>query len=467
MPARTDDRDPRPHHRGRAAALLRAGDDGGERAGAGRRGRRHRARPLLPLRLEGRPDPRGVRAPAATVASTGHRDEPVPPPRSIEPDRRAGGARVRRARRRRASSSGSCSARTSSATPTRSQVGAELAAAWRERWQDVLAGLRRSRARRRRRRGRRRDRDVPVGTLRRVPQPARPDGRPAASRRSRALDRRPRSARDATSDGATRRTTARSRRSTPSRLSRKRIILTTAAAIVGDVPRRLDGTIVSTAMPTIVGDLHGIDHYAWVFSGFLLAEIATIPLWGRLADMFGRKRIFLIGMAIFLLGSALCGMAQSMTELVLFRAIQGRRRRLPAAGRADDHRRPLHARAAGARSPRSTPACSGSRRVHRPAHRRVPHRPAVVALGVLREPPDRHRRDGPRRGRDGRAAPAPTPPPASTGAESSRCSAGPACSSSRSRPAGATSRGARSPIVGALVVERDPASWPSSSSSGA
>jgi EmrB/QacA subfamily drug resistance transporter len=85
----------------------------------------------------------------------------------------------------------------------------------------------------------------------------------------------------------------------------------------------IDGTIVSTAMPTIVGDLGGIESYAWVFSGFLLAEIATIPLWGRLADMFGRKRIFLAGMTIFLIGSALCGMAQSMTELVLFRAIQG------------------------------------------------------------------------------------------------------------------------------------------------
>ena len=52
----------------------------------------------------------------------------------------------------------------------------------------------------------------------------------------------------------------------------------------------IDGTIVSTAMPTIIGDLHGLDQYTWVFSAYLLAEIATIPLWGRLADMFGRKR---------------------------------------------------------------------------------------------------------------------------------------------------------------------------------
>jgi EmrB/QacA subfamily drug resistance transporter len=107
------------------------------------------------------------------------------------------------------------------------------------------------------------------------------------------------------------------------RLTHKRIILTTVAVIAGMFLASIDGTIVSTALPTIVGDLRGIDSYAWVFSGFLLAEIATIPLWGRLADMFGRKRIFLIGMLVFLLGSALCGTASTMTELVLFRALQG------------------------------------------------------------------------------------------------------------------------------------------------
>ena len=107
------------------------------------------------------------------------------------------------------------------------------------------------------------------------------------------------------------------------RLSRKRVVLTTAAVIAGMFLASVDGTIVSTAMPTIVGELHGIDQYAWVFSAFLLAEIATIPLWGRLADMFGRKKIFLIGMGIFLLGSALCGMSQTMTQLVIFRAVQG------------------------------------------------------------------------------------------------------------------------------------------------
>ena len=83
-------------------------------------------------------------------------------------------------------------------------------------------------------------------------------------------------------------------------LTRRRIVLTTVGAIAGMFLAALDSTIVATAMPTIVGDLHGIDHYAWVFTAYLLAEIASIPLWGRLADMYGRKRIFLLGMVIFL-----------------------------------------------------------------------------------------------------------------------------------------------------------------------
>ena len=108
-----------------------------------------------------------------------------------------------------------------------------------------------------------------------------------------------------------------------SRLSRKRIMLTTVAAMSGMFLAALDSTIVATAMPTVVADLHGIDHYAWVFTGYLLAEIATIPIWGRLADMFGRKRVFLAGMAIFLVGSVLCGLSTSMLQLILFRTLQG------------------------------------------------------------------------------------------------------------------------------------------------
>jgi EmrB/QacA subfamily drug resistance transporter len=106
-------------------------------------------------------------------------------------------------------------------------------------------------------------------------------------------------------------------------LSKRRIYLTTAGAIAGMFLAALDSTIVATAMPTIIGDLHGIDRYAWVFTAYLLAEIASIPLWGRLADMYGRKRIFLLGMVIFLAGSVFCGLSTSMLQLIAFRAMQG------------------------------------------------------------------------------------------------------------------------------------------------
>jgi len=106
-------------------------------------------------------------------------------------------------------------------------------------------------------------------------------------------------------------------------ISKRTRTITTIAAVIGMFLATLDGTVVATAMPTIIGDLHGIDHYAWVFTGYLLFEIASIPLWGRLADMYGRKRIFLIGMVLFLSASVLCGLSTTMLQLVFFRALQG------------------------------------------------------------------------------------------------------------------------------------------------
>ena len=85
----------------------------------------------------------------------------------------------------------------------------------------------------------------------------------------------------------------------------------------------MESTVVSTAMPTVIGELRGLDLYAWVFSVYLLTSTATVPLYGRLADMLGRKPVFLVGIGIFLLGSALSGASQSMPQLILFRAIQG------------------------------------------------------------------------------------------------------------------------------------------------
>jgi EmrB/QacA subfamily drug resistance transporter len=85
----------------------------------------------------------------------------------------------------------------------------------------------------------------------------------------------------------------------------------------------LDSTVVSTAMPTIIGNLGGLSEYGWVFSAYLLASTVTVPLYARMADMYGRKPIFLIGIALFVGGSMLCGFAGSMALLIVFRTIQG------------------------------------------------------------------------------------------------------------------------------------------------
>jgi EmrB/QacA subfamily drug resistance transporter len=85
----------------------------------------------------------------------------------------------------------------------------------------------------------------------------------------------------------------------------------------------LDQTIVSTALPTIVSDLGGLEHLSWVVTAYLLASTAATPLWGKLGDMYGRKRFFQASIVIFLIGSVLCGIAQNMGELIGFRAIQG------------------------------------------------------------------------------------------------------------------------------------------------
>jgi EmrB/QacA subfamily drug resistance transporter len=85
----------------------------------------------------------------------------------------------------------------------------------------------------------------------------------------------------------------------------------------------LDQTIVSTALPTIVGDLGGLNHLSWVVTAYLLAVTIVTPLYGKLGDLYGRKRVLQAALVLFLAGSALCGLAQSMSELIAFRAIQG------------------------------------------------------------------------------------------------------------------------------------------------
>jgi EmrB/QacA subfamily drug resistance transporter len=85
----------------------------------------------------------------------------------------------------------------------------------------------------------------------------------------------------------------------------------------------LDQTIVSTAMPTIVQELHGLEHISWVFTAYMLGSTVTVPIYGKLSDIFGRRNLYLLGIVIFLLGSMLCGLSQNMTQLILFRGLQG------------------------------------------------------------------------------------------------------------------------------------------------
>uniref|UniRef100_A0A7C3AMR2 DHA2 family efflux MFS transporter permease subunit n=1 Tax=Thermorudis sp. TaxID=1969470 RepID=A0A7C3AMR2_9BACT len=85
----------------------------------------------------------------------------------------------------------------------------------------------------------------------------------------------------------------------------------------------LDQTVVGTAMPRIIAELNGLNHYSWVFTAYMLASTVSIPIYGKLSDLYGRRIFFVGGMLLFLLGSALCGQARDMTQLVMFRGLQG------------------------------------------------------------------------------------------------------------------------------------------------
>ena len=102
-----------------------------------------------------------------------------------------------------------------------------------------------------------------------------------------------------------------------------RILAIYAGLMVTLALAALDQTIVATALPRIVGDLGGITQYSWVFTAYMLTSTVTVPLYGKLGDVYGRKKLFLFSIVVFLIGSALCGAAQSMTQLVVFRAVQG------------------------------------------------------------------------------------------------------------------------------------------------
>lgn len=106
-------------------------------------------------------------------------------------------------------------------------------------------------------------------------------------------------------------------------MSDKRRALVVIATLLGTFLAAVDVTVVGTAMPTIIGSLGGISHYSWVFSAYLLTSTTTIPIYGKLADLYGRRPVYTAAATLFLLGSALCGFSRSMEELIVFRAIQG------------------------------------------------------------------------------------------------------------------------------------------------
>src|SRR2546427_2225262 len=105
---------------------------------------------------------------------------------------------------------------------------------------------------------------------------------------------------------------------TPRHLDRRFV---TAALMLVMVLASMESTVTSTAMPTIIGDLHGLEHYSWVASIFLLTSTIAMPLYGRLSDVLGRKRVLLSAIAIFSVGSLLASLSHTMLELIIFRGI--------------------------------------------------------------------------------------------------------------------------------------------------
>lgn len=106
-------------------------------------------------------------------------------------------------------------------------------------------------------------------------------------------------------------------------LSPRRRWFVTAGVMTGMLLAALEATVVGTAMPTIVAALGGMARYSWVFSAYLLTSTVTVPVWGKLSDLFGRRRLFQIGIGIFLIGSMGCGFAQTMSQMIGWRLLQG------------------------------------------------------------------------------------------------------------------------------------------------
>lgn len=109
----------------------------------------------------------------------------------------------------------------------------------------------------------------------------------------------------------------------PPQTSTRQKVMVIIGVMLGMLLAALDQTIVGTAMPRVIAELNGLEHYAWVFTAYMLTSTVSVPIYGKLSDIYGRRLFFVTGMVLFLLGSALSGMSQDMVQLILFRALQG------------------------------------------------------------------------------------------------------------------------------------------------
>src|SRR5438270_6250030 len=105
--------------------------------------------------------------------------------------------------------------------------------------------------------------------------------------------------------------------------SRRGVLAPISGLMISMLLAALDQTIVGTALPVIVGELGGLERLSWVVTAYLLAQTVATPVYGKLGDLYGRKRMLQVAVVIFLAGSALCGLSRNMTQLVAFRALQG------------------------------------------------------------------------------------------------------------------------------------------------
>lgn len=106
-------------------------------------------------------------------------------------------------------------------------------------------------------------------------------------------------------------------------MSSRRRTAVVIGVMTGMAIAALEATVVGTAMPTVIASLGGINHYSWVFSAYLVTSTVTVPVWGKLSDLYGRRLLYQVGIGVFLLGTLLSGLATSMEQLIVFRAIQG------------------------------------------------------------------------------------------------------------------------------------------------